>query len=96
MLTTSTSLPVASALPSALPLEQLIGAVTADAAVVLAQALHEFQTDGLSSRTRAYGGDRIAQLLSGVCSRAENELSRTAHQRFDRTPAPRCSHLVQK
>jgi len=61
-----------------------------------ARPLHEFQTDGLSSRTRAYGGDRIAQLLSGVCSRAENELSRTAHQRFDRTPAPRCSHLVQK
>ena len=96
MLTAPDPLPVALALPSALPLEQIIGEVTADAAVVLAQALHKFQTDGLSSRTRGYGGDRIAQLLSGVCSRAENELSRTAHQRFDRTPAPRCSHLVQK
>jgi len=36
MLITPVPLPVASALPSALPLEQLIGAVTADAAVVLA------------------------------------------------------------
>jgi len=52
-----------SAPPSALPLEQIIGEVTAAAAVALARALHEFQTDGLSSRTRAQGGDRIVRLF---------------------------------
>jgi len=51
-----------SAPPSALPLEQIIGEVTA-AAVALARALREFQTDGLSSRTRAQGGDRIVRLF---------------------------------
>jgi hypothetical protein len=59
MLTAPTSLPVALALP----LEQIIGEVTADAAVALALALREFQTDELSSRTRVHGGDRIAQLF---------------------------------
>jgi hypothetical protein len=70
MLTAPAPLPVASALPSALPLEQIIGEATADAAVVLARALHEFQTDGLSSGTRGYGGDRIARLfeLWQVCA----------------------------
>src|SRR5215472_3622389 len=60
MLTTPTSLSVASA---RMPLEEIVGAITADAAVVLARALREFQTDGLSARTRAQGGDRIAQLF---------------------------------
>ena len=70
MLTTSTSLPVASALPSALPLEQIIGEATADAAVVLARALREFQTDELSTGSRTQWGDRIAQLfeLWQVCA----------------------------
>jgi len=56
-------LPVALALPSALPLEQIIGEVTADAAVVLARALCEFQTDELSTRSRMQWGDRVAQLF---------------------------------
>jgi hypothetical protein len=70
MLTAPAPLPVVSSLPSALPLEEIVGAVTADAAVVLAQALREFQTDGLSSRTRGYGGDQIARLfeLWQVCA----------------------------
>jgi hypothetical protein len=70
VLTAPAPLPVASSLPSTLPLEQIIGEVTADAAVVLARALCEFQTDGLSSRTRGYGGDQIARLfeLWQVCA----------------------------
>ena len=70
MLTAPAPLPVASALPSALPLEQTIGGVTADAAVVLARALREFQNDGLSARTRTHWGDLIAQLfeLWQVCA----------------------------
>ena len=70
MLTTPTALPVASALPSALPLEQIIGEATADAAVVLARALREFQTDELSTGSRTQWGDRIAQLfeLWQVCA----------------------------
>src|SRR5215471_8327013 len=63
MLTAPVPLPVASALPSALPLEQTIGEVTADAAVVLARALRESQNGGLSPRTRRHWGDRIAQLF---------------------------------
>src|SRR5262249_61918358 len=63
MLTTPTSLPVASALPSALPLEQILGEVAADAAVVLARALREFQNGGLSPRTRGHWGDLIARLF---------------------------------
>jgi hypothetical protein len=70
MLTTPTSLPVASPLPSALPLEEIIGEATADAAVVLARALREFQTDGLSAGSRTQWGDRIARLfeLWQVCA----------------------------
>ena len=63
MLTAPTPLPVAPALPSALPLEEVIGETAAAAALAIAQALHEFQTDGLSSRTRAHGGDLIARLF---------------------------------
>ena len=63
MLTTPTSLPVASPLPSALPLEEIIGEATADAAVVLARALREFQTDGLSFETKMRVGDLIARLF---------------------------------
>jgi len=70
MLTAPISLPAASPQPSALPLEQTIGEVTADAAVVLARALREFQNDGLSARTRTHWGDLIAQLfeLWQVCA----------------------------
>ena len=63
MLTAPTSLPAASLQPSALALEQIIGETAADAAVVLAQALREFQTDGLSSRTRGHWGDLIVRLF---------------------------------
>jgi hypothetical protein len=63
MLTAPTPLPVASSLPSALPPEQIIGKLTADAAVVLAQALREFQNDELSTGSRMQWGDRIAQLF---------------------------------
>ena len=63
MLTTPALLPIASALPSALPLEEIVGEVTADAAVVLARALREFQNDGLSPRTRGHWGDLIVRLF---------------------------------
>src|SRR5262249_717892 len=63
MLTAPAPLSVASALPSAPPLDEVIGETAAAAALAIAQALHEFQTDGLSSRTRAQGGDLIAQLF---------------------------------
>jgi hypothetical protein len=71
VLTTSISLPVASALPSALVLEQIIGEVTTAAAVAIAQALCEFQRDGLSAReTRMHAGAQIARLfeLWRVCA----------------------------
>jgi hypothetical protein len=70
MLTAPAPLPVVSALPSALPLKQIIGEVTADAAVVLAQALREFQNDELSAGSRTQWGDRIARLfeLWQVCA----------------------------
>ena len=70
MLTTPTSLPVASALPSAPALEQVAGEIAADAAVVLARALREFQTGGLSFRTRNAWGGLIARLfeLRLVCA----------------------------
>jgi|SRR5262249_10387500 len=61
MLTTPAPLLVASALPSALPLEELIGEIVASAALAIAQAPREFQTDGLSFKTRGRGGDLIAQ-----------------------------------
>jgi hypothetical protein len=66
MLTAPTSLPVALALP----LEQNIGEVTADAAVVAAQAWHEFQSGGLTAGTKMHGGDRIVRLfeLWQVCA----------------------------
>jgi hypothetical protein len=66
MLTAPTSLPVALALP----LEQNIGEVTADAAVAAAQAWHEFQSGGLTAGTKMHGGDRIARLfeLWQVCA----------------------------
>ena len=63
MLTTSTSLSVASLQPSALPLEQIIGEIAAAAAAALAQALHEFQTDGLSFEAKMRVGDLIARLF---------------------------------
>ena len=63
MLTAPAPLPVASAPPSALPLEQILGEVAADAAVVLARALREFQNGGLSPRTRGHWGDLIARLF---------------------------------
>jgi hypothetical protein len=63
MLTTPASLPVASALPSALLPEEVIAEITAAAALAVAQALREFQQDGLSFKTRGRGGDLIAQLF---------------------------------
>ena len=63
MLTAPALLPVASALPSALPLDEVIGEITADAAVALARALCEFQTDGLSVGAKMRVGDLIAQLF---------------------------------
>src|SRR5262249_46799656 len=51
MLITPVSLPVASPLPSALLLEQVIAETAAGAALAIARALHEFPNDGLSSRT---------------------------------------------
>src|SRR5262245_34260687 len=67
MLTASAPLP---ALPSALPLEEIVGAATADAAVVAAQAWHEFQSGGLTAKTKMHGGGQIAQLfeLWQVCA----------------------------
>ena len=47
----------------ALPLEQIVGTVTADAAVVAAQAWHEFQSSGLTARTKMRGGDQIIRLF---------------------------------
>ena len=63
MLTTSTSLSVASLQPSALPLEQIIGEIAAAAAAALARALREFQTDGLSFEAKMRVGDLIARLF---------------------------------
>jgi hypothetical protein len=62
--------PVTSTLPSALPLEQVIAETAADAALATARALHEFQNDGLSSRTRMHAGDQIVRLfeLWQVCA----------------------------
>jgi hypothetical protein len=63
MLTAPTPLPVASSLPSTLPLEQILGEITADAALATARALHEFQNDGLSSRTRMHVSNQIVRLF---------------------------------
>jgi hypothetical protein len=63
MLTAPDPLPVASALPSALPLEQIIGEVTASAALMIVRALCEFQNGGLSARTRTHRGDLLARLF---------------------------------
>jgi len=71
MLTTPASLPVASALPSALPLEELIGEIAAGAALEIARALREHQNDGRSFRNAASAfGDWIARLfeLRLVCA----------------------------
>jgi len=62
MLIALTSLPVAFPQPSTLP--QIIGEVTAGAAVALARALREFQqTDELSFETKMRAGDWIARLF---------------------------------
>ena len=58
MLTAPPSLPVTFSLP----LEQ-IGALTADAAVVAAQAWHEFHSGGLTAGTKMHGGDQIVRLF---------------------------------
>jgi hypothetical protein len=63
MLTTPTSLPVASPLPSALPLEEVIGEIAAGATLAIARALREFQTDGLSFGAKMRVGDLIARLF---------------------------------
>src|SRR5262249_56197165 len=63
MRTAPAPLPVASSLPSALALEQVIGETAADAALATARALHEFQNDGLSSRTRMHASNQIVRLF---------------------------------
>jgi hypothetical protein len=70
MLIAPTSLPVTSALPSALSLEEIIGEIAAGAAVALARALREFQTDGLSIGAKMHVGAQIARLfvLWQVCA----------------------------
>src|SRR5262249_16885905 len=55
--------PVTSTLPSALPLEQVIAETAADAALATVRALHEFQNDGLSSRTRMHASNQIVRLF---------------------------------
>ena len=70
MLTTPASLPVASPLPSALPLDEVIGEIAAGAAVALARALR-YQNDGPSFRNASSAfGDWIARLfaLRQVCA----------------------------
>jgi len=57
------SLPVAASLPSALPPEEVIAEITAAAALAIAQALREFQTDGLSVGAKMRVGDLIARLF---------------------------------
>jgi hypothetical protein len=70
MLTTPASLSIASPQPSAPALEQVVGEIAASAAVALARALREFQTDELSFGTKMRVGDWIAQLfeLRQVCA----------------------------
>jgi len=63
MLTAPAPLPVAPPLPSALPLEEIIGEIAAGAALALARALREFQTDELSFGTKMHWGDLIARLF---------------------------------
>ena len=63
MLIAPTSLLAAPPQPSTLALDEVIGETAADAAVVLARALREFQNDGLSARTRGHWSDLIARLF---------------------------------
>jgi len=61
---TTPALPPAASPPPFTALEQVVGEIAADAAVALARALREFQTDGLSAReTRMHVGDLIARLF---------------------------------
>ena len=60
--------------PASEPIEILIGECMAAAAAGLAQALGEFQGNGLTARTKAAGGDLVAQLY---------ELQRATHGEFD-------------
>ena len=64
MLIAPTSSPIASPRPSALVLEDVVGEITAGAAVALAQALRESQTDGLSVEVKMRVGDLIARLFA--------------------------------
>jgi hypothetical protein len=91
MLTAPISLPVALALP----LEQNIGEVTADAAVVAAQAWHEFHSGGLTAGTKMRGGDRIAQLfeLWQVCA-SQVDFYAVARARGTRVLRERCGEDI--
>ena len=83
MLIAPTSSPAASPQPSTLP--QIIGEVTAGAAVALARALREFQqTDELSFETKMRVGDRIARLfeLRLVCAGPIDAVARTRGARL--------------
>jgi len=60
---TTPALPPAASPPPFTALEQVVGEIAADAAVALARALCEFQTDGLSVGAKMRVGDLIAQLF---------------------------------
>jgi len=83
MLTIPTSLPVASPQPSTLPLEELIGEIAAGAALEIARALREFQTDGLSFEAKMRVGDLIARLFElRLCAGPIDDAARTRGARL--------------
>jgi len=63
MLTAPALLPIASASPSILPLEEVIGEIAAGAALAIARALREYQNDGLTRNALSAFGDLIARLF---------------------------------
>ena len=84
MLTTPASLPIASPQPSAPALEQVIGEVTANAALAIVRALRH-QNNGLSPRNAASAfGDWIARLfeLRLVCAGPIDAVARTRGARL--------------
>jgi hypothetical protein len=95
MLTAPALLPIVSTLPSALSLGQIIGEVTADAAVVAAQAWHEFQSGGLTAGTKMHGGDRIVRLfeLWQVCA-GQVDFYAVARARGTRVLRERCGEDI--
>ena len=83
MLIAPTSLPVTSALPSALSLEEIIGEIAAGAALAIARALREFQTHGLSFEAKMRVGDLIARLFElRLCAGPIDDAARTRGARL--------------